>query len=306
MPKVSVIIPVYNGAATIGRALASVFAQTFTDYEVVVVNDGSTDATASVLAGYGDRIRVVTQANRGLPAARNSGIRASSGEYVAFIDDDDEWLPQMLERCAAVLDEDAECGLVYAGALKVDLAGRPMPDQGSENDDIDSPTMEQMLARPWVVVPSRVMVRRTILDRCEGFEERCVIACEDVLFLLRARECGYFRRVPEILVRKSTRPLYPKALKREQAGELLVRLVRERYGASAAGFIRGYRQARMKVMKHTARILMEEGRPRDARRCLARVIAYQPASPKAYRRYLRTFLPVRAIRATSNSEDSEA
>ncbi|MGC1189741.1 MAG: glycosyltransferase family A protein [Candidatus Binatus sp.] len=178
----SVIIPVYNGAATIGRALASAFAQTFTDYEVVVVNDGSTDATSSVLAGYGDRIRVVTQANRGLPAARNSGIRASSGEYVAFIDDDDEWLPQMLERCAAVLDEDAECGLVYAGALKVDLAGRPMPDQGSENDDIDSPTMEQMLARPWVVVPSRVMVRRTILDRCEGFEERCVVACEDVFF----------------------------------------------------------------------------------------------------------------------------
>ena len=176
MPKVSVIIPVYNGAATIGRALASVFAQTFTDYEVVVVNDGSTDDTPAVLAGYGDRIRVVTQANRGLPAARNSGIRASSGEYVAFIDDDDEWLPQMIERCAAVLDEDAECGLVYAGALKVDLAGRPMPDQGSENDDIDSPTMEQMLARPWVVVPSRVMVRRTILERCEGFDERCVIS----------------------------------------------------------------------------------------------------------------------------------
>ena len=121
MAKVSVIIPVYNGAATIGRALASVFAQTFTDYEVVVVNDGSTDDTASVLAGYGDRIRVVTQANRGLPAARNSGIRASSGEYVAFIDDDDEWLPQMLERCAAVLDQDPDCGLVYARSAQ----GRP-------------------------------------------------------------------------------------------------------------------------------------------------------------------------------------
>ena len=145
MAKVSVIIPVYNGAATIGRALASVFAQDFIDYEVVVVNDGSTDDTASVLAGYGDRIRVVTQVNRGLPAARNSGIRASSGEYVAFIDDDDEWLPQMLERCGAVLDQDPDCGLVYAGALKVDLAGRPMPDQSSENEDIDSPSV---VARP--------------------------------------------------------------------------------------------------------------------------------------------------------------
>src|SRR5271154_1794032 len=102
-PRVSIVIAVYNGAPTVGRALASVFAQTFTDYEVVVVNDGSTDDTASVLARYGDKIRVVTQPNRGLPAARNSGIHASSGEYVAFLDDDDEWLPQMLERCAAVL-----------------------------------------------------------------------------------------------------------------------------------------------------------------------------------------------------------
>src|SRR5271167_554440 len=121
MAKVSVIVPIYNGAATIGRALASVFAQTFTDYEVVVVNDGSTDDTPAVLAGYGDRIHVVTQANRGLPAARNSGIRASSGEYVAFIDDDDEWMPEMLARCAAVLDQDQNCVLAYAGALRVDL-----------------------------------------------------------------------------------------------------------------------------------------------------------------------------------------
>ena len=78
MAKVSVIIPVYNGAATIGRALASVFAQTFTDYEVMVINDGSTDDTAAVLSRYGDRIRVITQANRGLSAARNAGVRAST------------------------------------------------------------------------------------------------------------------------------------------------------------------------------------------------------------------------------------
>jgi glycosyltransferase involved in cell wall biosynthesis len=304
-PRVSVIIPLYNGAATISRALQSVFEQTFSDFEIVVVNDGSTDDTASVLAAYGDRIRVVAQPNRGLPSARNSGIRASSGEYVAFLDDDDEWSPQMLARCADVLDQDPDCGLVYAGVLKVDLAGRPMPDQSSENEDIDSPTMEQMLGRPWVVVPSRVMVRRAVLDQCGGFEE-CLTACEDVYFLLRARECGYFRRVPELLVRKATRPLYPKALKREPASELLVRLVRDRYGASAAGFLREYRRSRVKVMKHMARILMQERRRADARKCLSRVIYYEPASPKAYRRYLRTFLPMRSRRAASNTEDSEA
>src|SRR5579862_1320744 len=104
MAKVSVIIPVYNGAATIGRALASVFAQTFTDYEIVVVNDGSTDDTASVLAGYGDRIRTILLSNSGPSAARNAGVSASSGEYLAFLDDDDEWMPRKLELSIPVLE----------------------------------------------------------------------------------------------------------------------------------------------------------------------------------------------------------
>ncbi len=265
MPKVSVIIPVYNGAATIGRALASVFAQTFTDYEVVVVNDGSTDDTASVLAGYGDRIRVMTQPNRGLPAARNAGVRASSGEYVAFLDDDDEWMPQMLERCAAVLDEDPECGLVYAGALKVDLDGRSMPDQSSENDDIDSPTMEQMLARPWIVVPSQVMVRRAILERCDGFEERCVTPAKTSSFCCARASADISAASPNYWCARATRPLYPKASEaragRRTAGAAGARALR-RVGRRFHPRIppRG-----VKVMKHMARILMEEGRPRDAR-----------------------------------------
>ncbi len=307
-PRVSVILPVYNGASTIGRALSSVFAQSFTDYEIVVVDDGSTDDTPSVLASYGGRIHVVSQANHGLSGARNAGAFAARGELLAFVDDDDEWMPEKLARCVAVLDQDPNCVLVYTGAVRVDRAGTPMPTptQNGLTDLVDSPTMAQMLERPWNAVPSQFVVRRAVFNRCGGFDERFVATCEDVFFLLQARGCGYFRRVPEILVRKTTRPLYPKALQREQACELLVRLVRERYGASATGFIREYRRSRVKVMKHQAHIMMQEGRRADARKCLARVIYYEPASPKAYRRYLRTFLPVRAMRATSNTEDSEA
>lgn len=306
MAKVSVIVPVYNGAATIGRALDSVFAQTFADFEVVVTDDGSTDDTPAVLAGYGRRIRVVTQPNRGLPAARNAAIGASSGEYIAFIDDDDEWMPEKLARSAAVLDQDPNCVLVYTGALKVDLAGRPMPNQDSQTWGLDSPTLADMLERPWNVAPCQFMVRRAVLERCGGFDERFVSTCEDLYFLLLARGHGYFCRVPELLVRKSTRPLYPTALKREQQCELFVRLIRERYGASAAGLIREFRRMRLKVMRHMAHVLMEEGRPRDARRCLARVIYYQPASPKAYRRYLKTFLPARAAPTASRTGDGKA
>ena len=162
-PRVSVIIAVYNGAATIDRALESVFAQTFSDYEIVVVNDGSTDDTASVLSRHADRIRVITQTNRGLSAARNAGARASSGEYLAFIDDDDEWMPAKLARCVPILDADPECALVYTLALKVDPNGLPMHPQNASDgrpDGSESPTMQQLLTHPWNVVPSQFVVRR--------------------------------------------------------------------------------------------------------------------------------------------------
>jgi glycosyltransferase involved in cell wall biosynthesis len=303
MAKVSVIIPVYNGAATIGRALASAFAQTFTDFEIVVTDDGSTDDTPATLAGYGDRIRVIRQRNRGLAGARNAAVLASSGEYLAFLDDDDEWMPEMLARCVSLLDEDPNCVLAYAGAVRVDMTGAPMPNQEGQTNGVDSPTMAQMLERPWNVVPSQVMVRRTVYERCGGYDERPT-NCEDCHFLLMAREHGHFRGVREALVRKATRPLYPKALNRDPGCELFVRIVRERYGASAAGFIKEFRRKRMKVMKHMARVLLEEGRIIEARRCLARVIHYEPTSIKAYRRYLRTFIPRRTL--ASRAEDSEA
>jgi glycosyltransferase involved in cell wall biosynthesis len=304
--RVSVIIAVYNGAATINRALESVFAQTFGDFETVVVNDGSTDETASVLSRHGDRIRVITQPNRGLSAARNVGARASSGEYLAFLDDDDEWMPAKLARSVPILDADPDCALVYTLALKVDPQGLPMPSPEARPGGSESPTMNEMLAHPWNVVPSQFVVRRDVFERCGGFHERFITSCEDLYFLLNAREHGQFRCVPEPLLRKETRPLYPKALEREPECDLFVELVRARYGSSADGLIDGFRRSRVKVLRHLGRVLIEEGRPDDARRCLARVIHYQPASPKAYRRYLRTFLPMRSRRAASNTEDSEA
>jgi glycosyltransferase involved in cell wall biosynthesis len=301
LPKVSTIVAVYNGADTVDRALQSIFAQTFTDNEIVVVNDGSTDDTAAVLARYGDRIRVITQPNRGLSAARNAGVRASSGEYVAFLDDDDEWMPEKLARCVAVLDADPNCAIAYTLALKVDTRGTLLG-QEERPDGAESPTMKDLLERPWNVVPSQFVVRRDVFDRCGGFHERFVTSCEDLYFLLCAREFGAFRCVPEPLLRKTTRPLYPKALKREPECDLFVELVRERYGSAADGLIDGFRRSRIKVMRHLGHVLIDEGRPEDARRCLARLLHYEPASPKAYYRYLKTFIAPRTTRASSSTD----
>ena len=103
--RVSVVTPAYNAAATVGGAISSVLAQTYRDVEVVVVDDGSTDATAAIAEAYGDPVRVVRQENRGVAAARNRGIREAAGELIAFCDADDALLPEHLERLVRVWDE---------------------------------------------------------------------------------------------------------------------------------------------------------------------------------------------------------
>ena len=95
MPKVSVVIPTFNRADTIGDSIKSVLEQTFKDFEVIVVDDGSTDGTESVVAAFGDsRIKYIMQDNAGACAARNNGIRHANGEYIAFQDSDDYWMPR--------------------------------------------------------------------------------------------------------------------------------------------------------------------------------------------------------------------
>lgn len=104
-PFFSVIIPTYNRASLLKEALDSVFSQTFSDYEVIVVDDGSTDETLEILKSYGDKIQALTQKNSGPGAARNLGAEIAKGEYLAFLDSDDVWLPWALETASSAIIE---------------------------------------------------------------------------------------------------------------------------------------------------------------------------------------------------------
>ena len=121
MPKVSVIIPTYNRADVVGGAIQSVLDQTYTDWELIVVDDGSQDNTRDVVASYDDpRIRYIHQDNMKLPGARNTGIRASTGQYIAFLDSDDLFLPGKLQLQVDAMDRDSDIGLVASVWMEVD------------------------------------------------------------------------------------------------------------------------------------------------------------------------------------------
>ena len=123
LPRVSVIVPTHNAARYLPEAIDSVLGQTYRDFEIIVVDDGSTDDTQEVLARYGDQIRVVRQRNQGSAAARNAGILAARGEFIAFLDADDLWLPQKLERQMPLFGERPEIGWVYSDYREFDESG---------------------------------------------------------------------------------------------------------------------------------------------------------------------------------------
>jgi len=116
-PRVSVIIPTYNRAQMLVECLESVISQTFTDYEVIVIDDGSTDDTGELVKPYLDRIEYIKHENKGNAAARNSGLDIARGELIAFLDSDDLWLPGKLEREVDYLDGHPDVDMVCANGI---------------------------------------------------------------------------------------------------------------------------------------------------------------------------------------------
>src|SRR5437867_1504366 len=124
MPKVSVIIPTFNRAAMVCETIESVLAQTYKDFEIIVIDDGSTDNTREMLKQFGSKIKYIYQNNQGQAMAMNNGIKISEGEYFANIGDDDLWLPEFLEYQTAVLDKNPEFAFVCSGLYFIDGVGK--------------------------------------------------------------------------------------------------------------------------------------------------------------------------------------
>jgi glycosyltransferase involved in cell wall biosynthesis len=207
-PRVSVIIPTYNTARYIAEAVESVLAQTYCDFEVLVVDDGSTDNTHQVLQPYLNKIEYIWQENQERAHTRNNGIRRARGEFIAFLDSDDVWRPGKLAQQVAALDSATQAVLAYGVALNIDEARRPLnfwgsryscgqPDpSGASAPQIYQPGGEILFGTP--LMPSVVLVRRAALDQTGLFDPQAT-PVEDWELWLRLAQRGAFAFIPTVV-----------------------------------------------------------------------------------------------------------
>ena len=197
-PLVSVIIPNYNYASYVREAIDSVLAQDYPSVEVIVVDDGSSDDSRAVIESYGDKVRAIFQQNQGVCATRNNGVKVSRGEFVAFLDADDAWMPSKISRQMERF-ANPDVGLVHVGVSHIDGAGKVIREdvEGKEG----RVASDLLLLKPVILGGgSGVVIRRHIFDAVGGFDTRLSTSADWELYYRIATRCEV-AFVPEALVR---------------------------------------------------------------------------------------------------------
>ena len=288
MPKVSVIIPSYNSEKTVPLTVESALAQTYKDIEVIVVDDGSTDGTRQALAPYMDRIRYIPQENKKHSGARNTGVKAAQGEYLAFLDSDDLWLPEKIERQVAVLDQHPDVVLVACVARYIDQEGNPARSSGRPVERysgvVEEPSNWTRRLFLGDAVPgggSSAMVRREALLQAGMFDEGLDYA-EDWDTWMRVSFLGKFVLIPDalLLFRVSD---WERKLRREASNELITRPLRllEKASALWQGDPQELRELRAQgtavLWRRAALASIQMGQLEQGREQYAKMLALSPA-----------------------------
>lgn len=208
MPAVTVIIPTYNSARYLAAAVQSVIDQAWTDWELIIVDDGSTDGTADLIAAkfHDPRVRLVRQPNQGDAAARNTGIRISSSPLLAFLDADDLWKPEKLKQQVRVLHERPDVDVVYCGieVETISSSGDSLSRRITHPPDIREPTLyEELLIRNIITGShSSVMLRRSVLESEGMFDARFRISDIDLWIRLALGHAFFAIHEASVVIRK--------------------------------------------------------------------------------------------------------
>ena len=303
MPRVSVIIPSYNCARYVGRAIDSVCAQTYKDYEILVVDDGSSDDTKDVMMRYGRKVTYIYQRNQGVSAARNHAISKANGELLAYLDADDMWFPEKLERQVAFLDAHQECGMVHSEMSIINEQDEILHARFYEETQRSVPQghcMEVLLTRCHIQTLT-VVERRSSFDRVGGFDERLPVAQDYLHWIMIAAEgqaIGYLAE-PLGKYRWRTGSLignYPRLL--EDYVRICDILLTEKpitlpRGGEYADILRARSYRVQRELAYLDRI---QGRNESAKRRLANLIKEWPRRVELYVDLLKVYLPASVFR----------
>ncbi len=287
-PLVSVIIPAYNAAAFLGDTLDSVLAQTYKNLEIIVVDDGSTDTTPHVLESYKDRITVLHQANAGQATARNSGARSAKGEFLAFLDSDDLWDSDKINRQVELINRFPKALAVYCDHRSIDAQGNPLASSGALAHPRPSGNiLRALLLGPCIITPGLVLLRRNAFDMMGGFD-KTMRGHEDYTLWLRLATQGSFIYSPDTLV--SYRQHHQQATKQKHYE---MRMARAKLNAVIAirDVMRTSRDVEEKrlfawVLEEShinaAWAMRQTGNYADARRIAAAALVQNPTSPRIW------------------------
>lgn len=297
MPRVSVVIPTHNRAAYIRQALDSVFVQTYSDYEVIVVDDGSTDGTQALLKPLADKgsIRYVKQPARGVSVARNRGVGMAKGEYVAFLDSDDLFEPAKLERQVALYDQHPELGLVHCHYRKFDDHGH---DLGLRDTSQYRGNIYPQLLMQWdtLMATPCMLMRKSVIEEVGGYDESMRWG-EDLDLWRRIAQRYPADLVPEALARIR---VHPAGISQQRFNALpgFERYLAKAFADDPDLPLTFKRRAYAQMYSHFALTMLGEGAApemRLVRRLSMRSLSFQPLRLNSLLVWLASFIP-RTIR----------
>lgn len=298
MPRVSVIVPAYNCARFVDRTVRSALDQTYTDREIIVVDDGSTDKTREVIARFGDRVRYFYQTNRGVAAARNFALSKASGELVAYLDSDDIWYPQKLKKQVEYLDSNSGHGLIHTDIDVIDEEDQFIHHRFNQKTGREIPQghCQMELLRYSHIQTLTVLVRRKYLDQIGNFDER-LKGTEDYLqWILVSMEGATLGYVDEPLAKYRWTKGSISSSQRWMCQDLTKmfnillneKLLEARGGTQAVKIVR---QRLYTIARELAYIERTEGHHDQARRRLMSLIKDWPLRMELYRDLLKTCVP---------------
>jgi glycosyltransferase involved in cell wall biosynthesis len=303
-PKVSVIMPAFNGGRYIREAMNSVIAQTYRAFELIVVDDGSTDKTRDIVSDFIKEnrelpIRYLYQANRGAASARNAGIADVRGEYIAFLDCDDVWFPHKLEVQVPALETDKSAGLVFGDIVSF---GEGRVDTAPASKIFDLSKIDKGISRLFAgnyISTLTVMVKKACLEKAGVFDESVTIVEDYDLWLRIAKYCKIVY-VDSLVAKYRVHPGNLSRITKDNEEKLLLDMIKIRKRAleQSPEILRELSPGTLnrcyyKLYLNLATLRLKRGDRAGARENIMRYVGFYRYNPVAYLAFMLTFVPLR-------------